>query len=472
MTASRRGFLRSCSAAAFGAFGSGAVAMDPRAIEAETLQHFTALLKLDTSSPPGNETLAAGYLQQVLERESIPVQFFALEPSRGNIVARLRGSGKKKPVLLMAHTDVVGVQRERWSVDPFAAVRKGGYIYGRGATDDRDNLVACLMAMLLLKRQGVPLLRDVIFLAEAGEEGQTRVGIDFMVTKHWSEIECEFALAEGGGGLKRDGKPVYLSVSTAEKAARGIVLKAAGAAGHGSTPTPDNAVLRLANAVARVGAYRTPIRLNDTTRTYFEKLAQVSTPEDAARYKGIVNPARAAAIDAYFLEHEPVHHSMLRTSIAPTMLKAGFRYNVIPSEAEAYLDVRALPDENIEAFMEELRRVIADPKVTVSRSTSAPRPMAAPSSIDSDMYKALETVQRRMYPSAITIPNMMPFATDMAFLRAKGVHAYGVGPLLEERDQTVGGPHSDDERVEETGLHSFVRFQYEAVVEVAGSRHG
>jgi len=164
-------------------------------LQPETLEHYTHVLRIDTSNPPGNETRVATYVKSVLEREGIPAQLFALDPARANVLARIKGNGSKKPILLMGHSDTVGVQRERWSMDPFAAIRKDGFIYGRGAQDDKDNLTAGLMLMLLLKRLDVKLDRDVIFLCEAGEEGTSQVGIDFMVEKHWDEIEAEYALA-------------------------------------------------------------------------------------------------------------------------------------------------------------------------------------------------------------------------------------------------------------------------------------
>ena len=168
---------------------------------AELLEHYTALLKIDTTSPPGNETKAVTYVKAVLDREGIPNEVLAADPNRANLVARLKGNGSKRPVILMGHTDVVGVQRENWPSDPFGAVRKDGYIYGRGTLDDKDNLSTALMTMLLLKRLNVRLDRDVILVAEAGEEGSTAVGIDFLVSKHWDKIAAEFALAEGGGGV-------------------------------------------------------------------------------------------------------------------------------------------------------------------------------------------------------------------------------------------------------------------------------
>ena len=271
---------------------------------AETVEHYVNLLRIDTSNPPGNETKAANYLKGVLEREGIAAQLYSLEPDRANLVARIKGNGAKKPLLLMAHTDVIGVQREKWSVDPFAAIRKDGYIYGRGAQDDKDNLTACLMTLLLLKRNHVKLDRDVIFLAESGEEGTARVGIDYMVEHHWSEIQAEFALSEGGYVSSRGGKVRFVEITTTEKVPRGLRLVARGLAGHGSRPRPDNAIVRLAGAVAKFGAWQPPARLNDTTRTYFERLASISPPEEAYRYNHVGDKSKQPEIEKYFSQHE------------------------------------------------------------------------------------------------------------------------------------------------------------------------
>src|SRR5918995_3787298 len=175
------------------------------AVEEETLRHFQAIVRMDTTDPPGGEKPVADYLKSVLEKEGIPVQVFALEPNRPNIVARLKGSGRKRPLLIMGHTDTVNVDAKKWSHPPFSAQREGGYVYGRGTVDDKDNVVGALMTMLLLKRLNVPLDRDVIFLAEAGEEGSTRIGIQFMVNQHFKEIDAEFCYAEGGNVTRVNG---------------------------------------------------------------------------------------------------------------------------------------------------------------------------------------------------------------------------------------------------------------------------
>ncbi|MBX9600703.1 MAG: M20/M25/M40 family metallo-hydrolase [Bryobacteraceae bacterium] len=447
-------------------------------IQAETLEHFSNLLKIDTSNPPGNETKAVEYLKAVLDKEGIPSEVLFTEASRANLVARLKGNGSKRPVIVMGHTDVVGVQREKWSVDPFAAIRKDGFLYGRGAVDDKDNVVASLMTLILLKRQNVALDRDVIFIAESGEEGSPGVGIIHLVNQHWPKIEAEYCLGEGGGIGLRDGKPRYVEITTTEKVGRGARLIAKGTAGHGSRPGPDNAIVALANAVAKVSAWEPPVRLNDTTRAYFERLATVTDdPEAKARYNGVLNPAKQAEIVRYFARKELGHASIVRTSISPTILQAGFRSNVIPSEAEATLDIRAVPGEDMNWFYDQMRKVISDPNVEVvagNRSAGSPgaamRPSPPPSALNSEMFQALEAVTRRMFPGAIALPSMLTAATDMAMLRAKGVQSYGIGPAMDITDGGLGGAHADDERIRESAIHQFVEFTYNAVLEIAASR--
>ena len=444
-------------------------AVDWAKVATETIDHFTALLSIDTSNPPGNETEAAMYIQRVLAKEEIPSRLYALEPDRANLVARIPGNGSQKPLLVMGHTDVVGVQRERWSVDPFAGVRKDGFVWGRGAVDDKDNVAAGLMVMLLLKRMNVALDRDVIFLAEAGEEATPRVGIDYMVDKHWEEIDAEYCLAEGGFASARNGEVRYVAIATTEKVPARARLIARGTAGHGSIPRMDNAVARLAAAVAKVADWQPPMRLNETTREYFERLATISPAEEAARYNHIVAAERRPHIERYLALHDPFHHSMLRTSVAPTMLKGGFRINVIPSAAEAGLDIRALPDEDIDAFYADLLAVVNDPNVEIVPLPRA-RPPAPPSRLDNEMFRVLEGVGRRMFPGSVVLPLMLTGATDMAQLRAKGMQCYGLGAVRDEADFAAGrGPHGDDERIAEQALLQLVQFLWFAVLDAAAS---
>ena len=446
-------------------------ALDWPAQQPELLRHFRALIQIDSSNPPGNETQVVDYLKSVLDAEGIETQILALEPARANLVARVRGNGSKRPVMIMAHTDVVGVQRDTWPVDPFGAVLQDGYVWGRGAVDDKDNLATNLMLMLLLARSDVTLDRDVIFLAEAGEEGTTAPGIEFMVNQHFDAIDAEYVLAEGGGGeLDQNGQVTRIAVSTTEKLPRRARLLVNGPSGHGSIPRTGNAIVHLAGAVAKLGAWQTPMRLNETTRTYFERLATISPPEQAARYRGLADPAQSVAIQRYLAEYEPPHYSMLRTSVVPTILSAGFRMNVIPSEAEATIDIRVAPGDDVEALFEEMQTLIADPAVRIERLTEGLRPATAPSGLDNEMFRALEAVAQRLYPGSTTLPTMLTGATDMAFLRARGIQSYGIGPASTADDRTNYGSHSDVERLAEASLYDFMRFTWDVVMEVAATR--
>ncbi len=444
------------------------------AIEAETMRHFQALLRMDTSDPPGRERDAVDYLRQVLEKEGIPVQIFALpnEPNRPNLVARLQGNGRKRPILVMGHTDVVNVDPAKWTHPPFAAERDGGYVYGRGTTDDKDNVVAGLMLLVTLKRLNVPLDRDVIFLSESGEEGSTRVGIQFMTREHYDAIDAEYCLAEGGAVVREGGRVKYAGVSTTEKIPRAIELVARGPAGHGSVPLRGNAVAHLAQAVAKFSAWRPPVTLNETTRAYFQRLASISRGDTAARYLAILDqdPATVAAADAYFLEREPAHASMIRTSISPTIIQGGYRVNVIPSEARATLDVRMMPGEDTTAFLATLRDLLKDPAVAIAYATRDVRPQTANARLDTEAFRVIEGAISKHYDT-VTLPTMLTGATDMAYLRAKGMQCYGVGPAADVEDGPKGfGAHSDQERILESELHRFVRFQYDVVQQLARSR--
>ena len=441
---------------------------DWTAVDAELVAHFQQLVRFDTTDPPGGERPAVDYLKKVLTEAGIEFQEFSLEPNRPNLVARLKGNGKKRPLLLMAHTDTVNVDPAKWTHPPFSGAKEGGHIYGRGTVDDKDNVAASLMTMLLLKRLNVPLDRDVIFLAEAGEEGSTRVGIQYMVNQHFSAIDAEYCLAEGGNGYRTGGNVRFVSVQTLEKIPYAIELVATGPAGHGSVPLENNAVSHVAQAVANVAKWSPPVRLNETTSAYFKRLSEISPPEEAARYRDVLDPKKIEAVDAYFRKHEPRHASMLRTSVSPNIIQAGYRINVIPSQAVAQLDVRALQDENMPALLETIRKVVNDPAVEVRFAKRDTRSGGKEARIDSEAFKTIETSVRATY-KAPTLPTMSTGATDMAYLRAKGMQCYGLGPATDTEDGPKGfGAHSDQERLLVAELHRFMRFYWDAVVGIAG----
>ena len=405
----------------------------------ESLQHLVELVKIDTTNPPGNETLAANYLKAVLAAEGIESQLYSLDSDRANLVARIKGNGSKRPILIMGHTDVVGVQADRWTEDPFSGRRKDGWVFGRGTLDDKDNVTAGLMTMILLKRHGIELDRDIIFLAE------------------------------GGSGILEDRGVSVVGVQTTEKMPRRVTLVARGTAGHGSVPRVDNAVATLARAVARADAWQIEMRLNETTKAYFERLATVSSPEDAFRYENVANPEETEAIQQFFKENFPYHYSVLRTSVVPTIMDAGFRKNVIPSEATAMLDIRMLPDEDVGAFYAQLAEVMGEPNIEIVPERIY-RPAAPPSGIDNAMFASLERAANSMYPDAIVLPTMSTGATDMSQVRAKGVPAYGIGPIHSVEELNSGnGAHSDNERVSEEALVDFVKFMWTVIIDIAAS---
>jgi acetylornithine deacetylase/succinyl-diaminopimelate desuccinylase-like protein len=471
----RKTILLASSAALLAAGASAQPSgLDWPALEAETLNHFQALVRMDTSDPPGNERPAADYLKRVLESEGITVQTFAKVEHRPNVVARLPGNGRKRPLLIMAHTDVVNVDPAKWTHPPFAAARDSGYIYGRGTLDDKDNVTAALMTMLVLKRAKVPLERDVIFLAEAGEEGNTWAGIEHMVNEHYDAIDAEYCLAEGSGPVRENGKVRYATLETGEKVPNGIDLVAQGIAGHGSVPLQTNAIAHLAKAVAALTAWQPPVVLNDTTRAYFTRLAEIAPPEAARRYRDVLSSDATvlAAADAWLRANEPRHAAMIRTSLSPTIVQGGYRNNVIPSEAKATLDVRMRPGEDYDVFLAQVNEVVNDPAVVAQFNGWPPTTTGKPrkggvSRIDNEGFAAVERALAKHY-DAVVLPTILNAATDMAFLREKGMQCYGVGPAVDAEEAQKGfGWHGDQERILETELHRFVRFHLDVVTVLA-----
>lgn len=337
-------------------------------VDAETLKHFSALIQLNSSE---SEKLLVNYIKGLLDKQGIESKIFTMEnfvdPAilRPNLVARIRGNGKK------------------WNHGPFSAHRDGSHIYGRGTLDDKDNLAAAMLSMVLLKRQKAALDGDVIFMAEAP--------------------------------VRTDGKLRFVSIETTEKLPLTVRLVASGTAGHGLVPLRSNAVVHIAKAVGKAADWTPPIRMNDTTRTNLERLATVSTPEKRERHNGLFDPEKSDVIQEYLAVNEPFLNSILRNSISPNIIKAGFRRNVIPSEAEATLDIRVLPDEDIPKFLDMLRSVINDPAVKVVRDMSYVRPGAAPSSLNNEAFRTIEAMAKKHYPGVPTLPLMQTGANGYVF---------------------------------------------------------
>jgi acetylornithine deacetylase/succinyl-diaminopimelate desuccinylase-like protein len=436
--------------------------LSPDQAAAETATFLRDLVQIDTQDPPGNESKVASYVAEVLKRENISYELLEPVPGRASIVARLKGNGAKRPVLLLAHEDVVPVDRSHWSVEPFVAEVREGTLYGRGASDDKSPLAAHLETLLQLHRSGQQFARDIIFLAEASEETSSSAGMHTIVDRYWDKIACEFAINEGGAAEVKGGEIPYFGIATGEKMPRGVRLIARGQSGHASVPTLDNPITHLSQAVARLGSWETPMRLNDTTREFFSRLATISPPDQAAWFRSLDDPETQANLHKTL----PQFYSMLHTTVVPTVLKGGFKSNVIPSEAEAEIDIRALPDENMSDFMNQMNRIVNDPSVSILPPDLTDSMPAAPaSSLHTAMFAALEAAQKKLLPRAITVPVMSTGATDSAFLRAKGVDAYGIRVPRTFEENT--GVHGNDERIELKYVALYQQLVQEAIEEVS-----
>jgi acetylornithine deacetylase/succinyl-diaminopimelate desuccinylase-like protein len=434
-------------------------------LSAEATGWLSGLLAINTTNPPGNELAAAKYIAAILEKEGITAEVIESAPGRGIVIARLRAGAVPDPsraLLLLGHTDVVGVDRAKWTTEPFGGAVKDGAIWGRGAIDDKGRLVATLAAFVALKRASVRLDRDVILLAEADEEEGGEAGIEFAVRNHWDKIAAGFALNEGGRMFVKDGKVVYVGVQASEKVPVNIEVIATGPAGHASIPRNENAVVHLAAAVAKIGGYDAPVQLNSVTRRYFEQMATLEAPEMAKWIRALLDqPERLQHAAKKLSEANPVWNAMLRNTVVPTILRGGVRANVIPSEARATMNIRLLPGETAATMVTELKKLVDDPQVRIDVATSLRQP-APPSSLDTDFYRVIEQVTPAFFRGAIVVPQMSTWATDSAQLRLRSVQAYGIipFPLTEEE---IARMHSDDERLPVAAFRQGVEYSFRVI---------
>ena len=447
------------------------------------------VIRIDTSNPPGNE----GKLAELLKTKFAPLGFEidivpTPQPGKAHFIARLRGDGSKKPVLIAAHEDVVGVEREKWSLDPFAGIIKDGYVYGRGAIDFKGGLAVFAQAVLDIARQKRPLARDIIFLAEADEEGGA-YGTRFLADNAWDKIDCEFALNEGGWIIQdAAGKIQYVSISTADKSSVSLLMTARGTSTHSSMPRPDNAIFTLARALAKLSEYDTRPRLTDSTREFFLTLSDTSPEPMKSHFRNLAtssDPKLVAAADQAISEN-PLLHAIMRNTIAPVLLNAGFRGNVIPGSAEATINFRIIPGTTQEELIEEIRRVINDPRVDV---TPAPAGMTrGPVSPDQQkamearaqllrratespksgaLYEALVKHAKLTWPGARVTPYLFQAGTDAYAWRSRGVPVYGIYPYPITA-QDLERMHGNDERVAIASLESGLKMITNTLLEVAG----
>jgi len=423
-------------------------------------------LRINTTNPPGNERRTADWLAAVLAREGIAAQVFEPAPGKANLYARLRGDGSARPIILLNHMDVVLASPEYWSVDPFGGLIRDGYIWGRGAQDMKGEGIAELMTLVVLKRVGVPLKRDVIFLATADEEVGQGVGAGWFVEHHPELVrDAEFLVNEGGTiRLNEDRGVEYYGVGTTEKSPFWLQLVARGTAGHGSRPTPDNPVHRLIRGVAKVAAYQTPLVVTPPVERYFRDLATI---EPDAQRRTWFQDIRAALRDtavARAITADLTYNALLRNTISITGLKGSDKTNVIPPVATATLDIRLLPGQDPQAFLADLVRTVGDTGITIR--PDGPNWPATESPIDTDLFRAIVAAAHARHPGVlVTTPPLAGF-TDSHFFRNLGVVSYGVSPFpISEADSR--GVHGNNERLSLDALTFGVHFMYEVVARVA-----
>jgi acetylornithine deacetylase/succinyl-diaminopimelate desuccinylase-like protein len=434
----------------------------------EGVGYLRDLLKINTTNPPGNETAACEFLAGILKNEGIDSTILESQPGRGNLVARLKGYGRAAPLLLMVHLDVVPTEPENWSHPPFGGESADGYLYGRGALDTKELAAMELMVMLLLKRNAAPLARDVIFMANADEEAGGHLGAGWMVKQHPDLIRAEYALNEGGGfGSEILGKRVF-TVQTGEKGTARFTLRARGKPGHGSIPHRDNALLKLAVGLQKLGAAQLPMHIVPTARLHIEGLAQAVGGKTGASLRTLLDQRNGGSS----LERLPLDegmramlYAMLHNTATPTGLHAGGKINVIPSLAEARVDARILPGQTKESFLRELR-VVLDNSYEIDFHENVTLGLEADP--QSPLYDTIKRVMKRHQPAAAVIPDLVVGATDARHVTRLGTKVYGFCPMFDQPSE-MERVHGHDERVSLENVGFGTRVLYEVVSEFAAN---
>jgi acetylornithine deacetylase/succinyl-diaminopimelate desuccinylase-like protein len=448
------------------------MSIDWHAVEHEVTGYLQDLLRFDTTNPPGNEILAADYLANVLKRESIPSTVSASEPGRGNVTARLKGGGEPA-LMLLGHTDVVAVEPDKWSRDPFGGDLVEGYLWGRGALDMKNMVAAELMVFLLLNRQGIVLNRDVIYAATADEEaGKGNHGIGWLIDNHPEQVDALYVLTEGGGtDFYVNGKHFY-TCQTGQKGIFRFRLHAKGSPGHGSRPHNDNAVIKLGRALAALGEAKLPMHPCVTLQVFLNDVAETQDAETAHILRDVLHEEKSeSALQALPFDSETVSslRALLRNTISPTMLAAGSKINVIPAEATAFIDGRLAPGQTDKSFEAEIRPYIGDEIDLIVDQYSPP----LEADTDSLLYQSIVEVMGRLIPDAQVVPSMMTGGTDAKHIcpRRPDTQVLGFMPhrqtLGEEEMNLI---HGHDERTSVENLVFATKTLYEVVCRFCETR--
>jgi acetylornithine deacetylase/succinyl-diaminopimelate desuccinylase-like protein len=431
---------------------------------------YKELVEINTVTATGDTARAAEAMAARLRAGGFAeddVHAFSPAPRKGNLVARLHGTGQRKPILLMAHLDVVPANREDWSVEPFKLTEKDGYYYARGSADDKYMAAAFVTNLIRYKQEGYKPDRDIIVALETDEEifDRDALGIQWLLKNHRDLIDAEFALNEGGGVGLKDGKPIRNSVQTSEKVALTYQLDVRNKGGHSAVPLKDNAIYHLAEGLVRLSKFSFPLNLNETTRAYFERVAQFENAQTAADMRAMLSDKPdPAAISFVRLAANPFYNAELRTTCVATMLEAGQAINALPQLASAKVNCRIMPGEPVDEVKATLERVLADDQIKV---TQLDQPvLSAPSALNEEVMGAIEKLSQQFWPAAVVLPTMIPGATDGSFLRNAGIPTYGQSGLASDiNDSRI---HGKDERILVKSFYDGQEYLYRLVKMLSG----
>jgi acetylornithine deacetylase/succinyl-diaminopimelate desuccinylase-like protein len=433
---------------------------------------YKELVEINTVTETGDTLRAAEAMAARLRAggfDAADVQVLSPAPRKGNLVARLRGSGARKPILLLAHLDVVEARREDWSLDPFTLIEKDGYFYGRGTADDKFMAAAFVANFIRYKQEGYRPDRDIIVALETDEEILDRdgLGIQWLLKNHRALIDAEFALNEGGPVGLKNGKPIRNSVQTSEKISLMYRLEVKNRGGHSSQPRRDNAIYHLAEGLARLAKFSFPLKLNETTRAYFERTAEFEGEQTAADIRALLSGRPdPAALSLVRLSANPFYNAQLRTTCVATMLEGGHAYNALPQVARAIVNCRIMPGEPVDEVKATLVRVLDDPQISVTQLGEPV--LSAPSALHEEIMGAIAKVSAEFWPGAPIVPIMSAGATDGSYLRNAGIPTYGNSGLAGDVDDVR--VHGRDERVLVKSFFDGQEYLYRLVKVLAGGK--
>jgi len=422
---------------------------------------YKELIEINTTDSIGNTTTAAEAMAARLTSAGFPesdIQVLGPNPRKGNLVARYRGTGRRKPMLLLAHLDVVEALREDWSLDPFKLTEKDGYFYGRGSTDDKAMAAVWVATLIRFRQEGYMPDRDLIVALTADEEAGDYNGVDWILKNHRELIDADFALNEGGESLIKDGKYLLNAVQPSEKVYQSFRLEVRNAGGHSSRPVKDNAIYHLAEGLTRLSKYQFPARLNEVTLGYFQRMSALQSGQLGADMKTLAkNPSDKSAIAR--LSTLPYENALLRTTCVATRLEGGHADNALPQTARAVVNCRLLPGDSPVEVRAALTRVLDDPKISVTPIGDANPSEASP--LRPDIMGAIEQITNQMWPGIPVIPVMSTGATDGLYLRNAAIPTYGVSGFFEDVDDTRA--HGRDERLGVRQFYEGREFLYRLV---------